>query len=452
MGTAAGQARLSPLPEQREGAEQTARSYARRLLGSLGVTRVQALDLADEHPALTWARSGLMTLTGRPDGPPLMCPVPLAACADGVLAALASLAPPGSFDGLRGSELLAERAAITGHSRRGSISPGGCHLLECADGWLAINLAREEDWQMVPAWIEQELTLSWDALAEVLRTRSAVGLARRAREMGLAIAPDSLAQESPPWMQSQPAFPRKEDPRVRGDDKKGRAPLVVDLSSLWAGPLCSHLLQRCGAEVIKLESLQRPDGARHGHFAFFDLLNAGKQNVVLDFGTAEGRAQLRALLSRADIVIEGTRPRALRQLGIDADALIRENPRLTWISITGYGRAPERENWIAYGDDAGVAAGLSQIIFKATGEHLFVGDAIADPLTGIHAALAAWMSFRQGGGRLIALPLVDVVRHCIGFDLPQSEDALRHRQSEWTALAEGEVANPRTCRAPLPVS
>jgi hypothetical protein len=212
-----------------------------------------------------------------------------------------------------------------------------------------------------------------------------------------------------------------------------RAPCVVDLSSLWAGPLCSHLLQRLGARVIKLESRQRPDGARQGTPEFFDLLHAGKESVVLDFDSAAGRQGLRALLAQADIVIEASRPRALRQLGIDAEQLLAEQPGLTWLSLTGHGRQPPQDEWIAYGDDAGVAAGLSGVMLALTGQPLFCGDAIADPLSGWHAALAALAGW-QGGGGLYALSLVEVVRHCAQFALPATPAALRERWQEWQAL------------------
>src|SRR5207249_665918 len=101
-------------------------------------------------------------------------------------------------------------------------------------------------------------------------------------------------------------------------------PLVVDLSSLWAGPLCGHLLQALGARVIKVESSQRPDGARFGPKNFFDLLNANKDCVALNLSIAEGREQLRQLLLRADIVIEASRPRALRQMNIVAEDIIAQ--------------------------------------------------------------------------------------------------------------------------------
>jgi crotonobetainyl-CoA:carnitine CoA-transferase CaiB-like acyl-CoA transferase len=417
-----------------------ASAYARHLLDALatsfGAHSLRPVALADEHPAITWAESGLMALTGAPYGEPQMCPVPLAACADGTLAALACLASENFLGALRGSGLLAERAAIAGYQRAGRVSPGGsCRLLDTADGVIALNLAREDDWALLPAWLETEVTASWEAITVALRDRIACELVERGRLLGLAVAvsaaPASVAQA---WRIVKDGMPRR---------VTARTPLVIDLSSLWAGPLCSHLLQAMGADVIKVESLQRPDGARRGPAAFFDLLNAGKRCVALDFSSVQGREQLQALLRAADIVIEGSRPRALRQLGIQAEALVEEKPGLSWIALSGYGRGAAQEDWIAFGDDAAVAAGLTQLQYQVTGEHMFVGDAIADPLTGLHAALVAWSSHASGGGRLVSLSLRDVVGHCIGFDLPDSSAVLRARQAEWGRMAE------KLCRIPV---
>ena len=111
-------------------------------------------------------------------------------------------------------------------------------------------------------------------------------------------------RNAPPWCR----VAARGTPTPRDEDD---VPLVVDLSSLWAGPLCAHLLGLAGARVVKLESTRRPDGARSGPPDFFSLLNAGKASVALDFGTRCGRGKLRRLLERADIVVESARPRAL---------------------------------------------------------------------------------------------------------------------------------------------
>lgn len=421
-----------------------AAGYAQSLLDELRATPAQALRVPDEHPALNWARSGLMALTGETDGPPLLCPAPLGLAADGALAALAAIAPPNSLDGLRGSELLTERAALTGLRRRGAISPGGsCRIFKARDGAVALNLARDDDWALLPALFEVDAVADEHQLAALLAGRTMHDSVERGRELGLPICPVVPPPSRPtPWFRLEGAA------LTTPAAVPSRAPLVVDLSSLWAGPLCSHLLQRCGARVIKVESSSRPDGGRRGDAAFFDLLNAGKHSVAPDLASASGRAQLLALLRRADIVIEASRPRALRQMGIDADALLRERTGLTWISLTGYGRDEPQANWLAYGDDAGVAAGLSWLLEKTTGRALFVGDAIGDPLSGLHAALAAWASWRAGGSRLIALALVDVLRHVIAWDAPLDLAGWRERQAEWTAIAAGSGARPPLPRLP----
>ncbi len=430
---------------------QVARAYGEQLLASLQLAPQRALQLPDEHPALSWASSGLLSLTGSADGPPQMCPWPLAACADGALAALASLAADGALQGLRGSRLLTERAALAGLSRNGAIAAGGsCRLLAAADGGIALNLARADDWALLPAWLECELLPTWEALAQALRRYPVAALVERGRLLGLAVAADCWPLGSAePWYSIHDQAPH------RGRPPRTKAPLVVDLSSLWAGPLCSQLLQKMGAQVIKLESLQRPDGARAGAATFFDLLNAGKRSVALDTRTPQGRAQLRALLATADLVIEASRPRALRQLGIHAEALLAENPQLNWLAISGYGRGEPQENWVAFGDDAAVAAGLSQAMFEATGERGFVGDAIADPLTGIHAALLAWAALQRGGGQLLSVTMLGVMQQLLAFCAPTSIAESRQRSRDWTrVLAESgmvpQLPPPRVAESYAP--
>jgi crotonobetainyl-CoA:carnitine CoA-transferase CaiB-like acyl-CoA transferase len=195
-----------------------------------------------------------------------------------------------------------------------------------------------------------------------------------------------------------------------------------------------------GAEVIKIEGTQRPDGARQGPPPFFDLLNQGKCSVALDLHTSKGQQQLLELIHDADIVIEGSRPRALRQMGVVAEELIREISGLSWLSISGYGRQEPQANWIAYGDDAGVAAGLSAIMYEATGKWVICGDAIADPLTGLHAALAGWASWMAGGGHLIDISLCQTVRHCLSAT-DTIADNIQDRQKRWVHyLLENQIA------------
>lgn len=425
-----------------------AAEYAHTLLADAGVAALaQPLNpKLSRHPAAGWLGSGLMRLTGSPATGASLCPVPLTSCAEGALAALAALAPAGDFRGLDAAMLLSERAVLMGLERAGSVSPGGaCHLLATRSGHLAVNLPRASDWELLPAWLEAEPAATWAALAAQLATRSDSGaLVARGRELGLAVAAvQPPAATAPAWQQVVASGP----PRA-----PAATPLVLDLSSLWAGPLCAHLLQRAGARVIKVESRQRLDGARRGNADFYHLLNAGKESLLLDLNSGTGVAQLLALIRQADIVIEATRPRALQQLGIHAEALVQECPGLTWLSITAYGRQVEQGNWVGFGDDTAVAAGLSWVMQQVSGAPIFCGDAIADPLTGLHAALAGWAGHLHGGGQLIALALSDVVGHCIGFKQLQDTAAWQARQQHWQNwLAQSAVdatpVRPRFARS-----
>ncbi len=386
-----------------------ASDYAERLLGSLGVPVTRGAGVPDPDPLEDWARSGAMELTGQTEGPALPAPAALASCMRGAARAL-SLVAGGALAELDAPALLGERAALLGLTRRGTIAPGGaCRMVRAREGWLALNLAREEDIGLLPAWLGARCSGdAWDFVRERARAACADELVERGRLLGLAVARAATpAAETPPWFRvALQGTPRAVRAR--------RPPLVVDLAALWAGPLCAQLLERAGASVIKVESTRRPDGARSGNADFYDLLNAGKRSVALDFSTLEGRASLLRLLERADVVIESSRPRALRQLGIDAEALVRRVPGLTWVSITGYGRREPEAGWVAFGDDAGVAAGLALATAGPGNEPLFCADAVADPLTGLHAALAAWATWQAGGGALLDLALADVAAHVLG--------------------------------------
>ncbi|MCZ6887209.1 MAG: CoA transferase [Gammaproteobacteria bacterium] len=374
--------------------------YARLLLRSVGFDDLVLAGTRDDA-AYDWRVSGLMPLTGPADGPAKMGPGVLPSCARGALDVFRAMAGGDVLPGVNGGSLLAERAALLALTRHGNVSANGtCRLYAAADGWIALNLARDEDRGLIPAWLQ---TSEVD-LETAIAVRSRGALLERGRLLGLPVA---SVGEYPvePWVRVD----RLRDPAPSGLGSGHAGPLVVDLSALWAGPLCTHLLERAGARVIKIESTARPDASREGSPPFFELINAGKESVALDLATKRGIARLTQLLGAADIVVESARPRALAQMGIDAAATVRGRPGLTWLSITGYGRRPPYDDWVAFGDDAAVAAGI-----VAEGPS-FCGDAIADPLTGIHAAIAAWAFAKRGGGVLIDVSLTAVAAHCLRF-------------------------------------
>jgi crotonobetainyl-CoA:carnitine CoA-transferase CaiB-like acyl-CoA transferase len=135
-------------------------------------------------------------------------------------------------------------------------------------------------------------------------------------------------------------------------------------------------------------------------------MHADKEFRSIDF-TADA---LRDLFRIADVVVEGSRPRALEQLGIDAREIVEHGPRV-WLSITGHGRGEPERNWVGFGDDAAVAGGL---IAWENGAPCFMGDAIADPLTGVAGAAAVLAALKDGGRWLIDFNLAGVAAHVAG--------------------------------------
>ena len=367
----------------------TAQLYARRLLAMLG-SQAEPLGEAD-HPALAWRRAGLLELTGRPDGPGLVCPSALAAAADGALMALRALAPDPALLPTSGAVLLGERARLIGLGRQGRISANlSCRLLDALDGRIALNLARDDDWDLVPLLLGFDALDGWTDIERRVARIPTRQLMELGIELGLPIALEALIE---------PDLSLTGASRISDQADRAGAPLVLDFASLWAGPLASSLLAMLGAEVVKVESVHRPDGARRGHPGFYDLLNGGKQSVAIDFGDASQLSRLLALVAKADIIIEGSRPHALKRLGIDCDVFAAGGG--IWIAITGH-TDPMR---VGFGDDAAIAAGLSASMQQAWGEAMFAGDAIADPLTGLHAALAAWAAWRHRRSGIIPLSL-----------------------------------------------
>ncbi len=392
----------------------------------------------EAHEALEWAQCGAMDLTGFPSGPPLVAPAALAtACRramhrleQDVGAKTPLLQDPPA--------LLGERAAIAGLSRQGDRSPGGhCRILGAADGWLAVNLARPEDAELLPAWLERPCDEDpWSVMAQRLREGDRDAWVERARLLGLAVAPLSPPPAVAPAVSRAIAHGKPAPPRPHF------APLVVDFSSLWAGPLCTQLLADAGARVVKVESRSRPDGARNGSPTFFDLLNGNKPSVAVDFADPEDRRALDRLLARADIVVESARPRALAQWGIDAKNWLEQRSGRTWLGLTGYGRPEPAGHWVAFGDDAAAAAGLCLATSPAA--PVFCGDAIADPLAGIHAAAATAASWKSGGGQLLDVSLRDVVAHLL-VRTPCPTGAVRVEQDcdgHWQVVTAGGRTHP----------
>lgn len=364
-----------------------------------------------------WAESGIPALTGFPDGPPLIPPGTAATFARQHTDRIATITDERVR--LDGARLLSERAAFTAFGRGGTTSVGQhCRLVPTADDWAAVSCARPDDPALLGALVSRDIGDDpWPAVIDWLRTHTGAELAERAELLGLAAGPIEPVPAIPP----KPLAPRP----VAGLR-------VVDFSALWAGPLCAHVLGLAGARVIKVETPGRPDGSRRGDPDFYRLLHGGHESVVLDPNDPAQRNALIELVASADIVIEASRPRALAGFGLDAQAFVDSGG--TWLSITAHGRQANR---IGFGDDVAATAGL---VAHADNTPVFVGDAIADPLTGLTAAVLAMSAPANGSGRLWDVPMSSVAA------------ATLHQDSDTTTVAATPITLPsrRTaiCAAP----
>jgi hypothetical protein len=322
-------------------------------------------------------------LTGLPDGPPDFSRANVLARAGRIAADAATL--------------LTGRAALLGLTRGGRVSAGGgTRLLAARDGWCAFTLSRPDDVGAVPALLQADEVPAdpWPALQHWVAARPVSAIIERAGLLDIPAAALGAAAATGPRI-------RRLGSAASACGSAGL--LVADLSSMWAGPLCGHLLARAGATpqatVVKVESPRRPDGTRAGDRAFFDWINGEKLSYCVDFDSHAD--ELRELLTVADIVIEGSRPAALARRRLGPHDVGARAGRI-WLRITGFDGDSGRP---AFGDDAAVAGGL---VGGSTEAPVFCGDAIADPLTGLEAALAVTESLGRGGGELIEVSLAAV--------------------------------------------
>jgi hypothetical protein len=336
-----------------------------------------------------WAGSGLAYLTGPPEGDPDVSRAAVLTEARRVADDISRLLGVE----VDAATVLAGRAAILGLTRGGRVSAGGAtRLLATADGWCAIALPRADDVAAVPALLETDVIPDdpWTAVSSWAAMRSTEAVIARGQLLDIAVA--GLGEVS-----AEPPVVRRSGRAARARRVDGL--LVADLSSLWAGPLCGQLLARAGAVVVKVESPRRPDGTRSGESAFFDWMNFGKLSYAVDFD--DDTDAVRQLLTAADVVIEGSRPAALRRRGLSADDVPGRAGRI-WLRIRGYRGQPYRS---AFGDDAAVAGGL---VGDGTRGPVFCGDAIADPLTGLEAVRAVAQSLHRGGDEVIDASMAQV--------------------------------------------
>ncbi len=211
---------------------------------------------------------------------------------------------------------------------------------------------------------------------------------------------------------------------------------VLDLSRVLAGPWAGQMLADLGADVVKVERpevgddtrawgppyLQDAEGRDTSEAAYFLSANRNKRSVTLDFTQPEGQQRARALVAKADVLIENFKVGGLAAYGLDYASLQQLNPRLIYCSVTGFGQQGPYAKRAGYDFMIQAMGGLMSITGRADNEDgagpVKVGVALTDILTGLYASNAILAALnereRSGLGQHIDLALLDVQVACLG--------------------------------------
>ena len=270
----------------------------------------------------------------------------------------------------------------------------------------------------------------------------------QARGSFVANPRDGFSQPGPPY-RAQPDFLRAPQPAPRLGEhtehyrrngrlgrRKGRIDAqmdvserlpfeglrVVDMTTFWAGPSCTHMLAMLGAEVIHVESTRRPDGTRliagipitedqwWEKSPIFSGLNTNKKGLTLDLQSAAGRELLMRLIATCDVIVENFTPRVLDQIGLDFAAVQSVRPDAIMLRMPGFGLdGPWRDNpAFAYVIEA--ASGISWLTGYRD-RNPYEPYSVGDPNAGVHALNALLLALehrrRTGQGVHIEAAMAD---------------------------------------------
>jgi formyl-CoA transferase/CoA:oxalate CoA-transferase len=193
--------------------------------------------------------------------------------------------------------------------------------------------------------------------------------------------------------------------------------LVLDFSRAVAGPYCSMVLGDLGARVIKIEE---PDGDEtrrwgppfhQGQSVYYLSLNRNKESVVLDLKTPHGQAIAHQLARKADVVLENFRPGVAARLGVGYERLSKENPRLIYASVSGFGQTGPEKDRPGYDLIVQALSGLMRLSAEPGGLPVKVAFPLADVFASSFASqgiLSALYSREKTGlGRRIEISLLE---------------------------------------------
>lgn len=224
---------------------------------------------------------------------------------------------------------------------------------------------------------------------------------------------------------------------------------VIDLSRVLSGPYCTALLADLGAEVIKIEAPGGDDARHFGPFlegtsVYFSMINRNKKSLALNLRDERAQAIVAELAATADVVVENFRPGVAKRLHVDAGTLRALNPRLVYLSISGFGQHGPATGLPAYDLIIQGMSGLMSLTGDPAGPPTATGESISDLWTGLFgswAVLAALQArSRTGTGETIDLAMFDAMMSLQMTGLSQLRAAGR---------APGRVGNRHPVTVPV---
>lgn len=220
----------------------------------------------------------------------------------------------------------------------------------------------------------------------------------------------------------------------RAAGRGGKGPLadlrVLELGTLIAGPFAGRMLADFGADVIKVEHPSKGDPLRKwgmsgdGTDSLWHLVQSrGKRSVSADLHDPREQAFVRQLAAESDLLIENFRPGRLEEWNLDPEALMRENPRLIVVRISGYGQTGPLRDQPAFGAIAEAAGGLRFITGEPDRPPARVGLSLGDSIASLHALVGALIALHErnasGRGQVVDVALSDALFSMLEGILPE---------------------------------
>ena len=230
---------------------------------------------------------------------------------------------------------------------------------------------------------------------------------------------------------------------------------VIEMGQLIAGPFAAKTLADFGADVVKIEPPKLGDALRKwrllkdGTSIWWQVQSRNKRSLSLDLKQTEAQEIVRALVKESDVLIENFRPGTLEAWGLDPQDLLKINPRLIVLRISGYGQTGPYRDKPGFGVVAEAMGGLRHLTAEPGRVPVRVGISIGDTLASLHGVIGILLALQErhhsGEGQVIDIALYEAVFNCMESLLPEYSAFGEVRQAAGSALPGIAPTNAYLC-------